>query len=101
MEITTGDNQVFIREDGRIVRHGIDFGKQYRCHMMDGILGGSMHLWNASEGIRVLHMLLGTSDEFASFQDTAEESARFNLSLVWTHLLDTVHERVDTSVESF
>ena len=100
MEITTGDDQVFIREDGRIVCHGIDFGEQYRSHMMDGIFGCSMHLRDASEGIRVLHMLLRTSDEFASFQDTAEESTRFDLSFVRAHLLDAIHERVDTSVKS-
>ena len=69
--------------------------------MMDGILGSSMHLRDTSEGVRVLYMLFRTSDEFASFQNTAEESSCFDLSFVGAHLLDAIHERVDTPVEGF
>ena len=46
-------------------------------------------------------MLLGTGYQLAAFQLFAEVGTRFYLALVWTNLLDTVHKRIYTPVESF
>ena len=60
-----------------------------------------MHLRNTTERVRILHMLAGTGDEFAAFQQLADVLACLDLSFVGTDLLDTVHEGVDTAVKGF
>ena len=101
VKVSTRNDAVFIGEDSRIVRYGIDFGQQYRRHIPDGILRGAMHLRNTTERVRILHMLAGTGDEFAAFQQLADVLACLDLSFVGTDLLDTVHEGVDTAVKGF
>ena len=39
VEISTGNDSVFVREDRWIVRDGIDFGQQYGGNVTDGIFG--------------------------------------------------------------
>ena len=46
-------------------------------------------------------MCLGLSYDFTFFQYTAECGSCLYLALVRSHLLDTIHERIKTSVESF
>ena len=60
-----------------------------------------MHLRDATERIRVLHVLLGLGYQFATRKQPAEILARLNLSAVRAYLLDAVHKRVDAAVEGF
>ena len=101
MKVSAGDDTVFIRKDGRIVRHRINLRQQNRRDIPDSILRCAMHLRNATERIRILHMLAGAGDEFAALQQFAEVLARFDLSFVGTDLLDAIHERVDATVKGF
>ena len=62
VKVSTGDDPVFIGEDGGVVRDGIDFGQQYGGNVADGIFGGAMYLWDAAEGLGILHMFLVAFD---------------------------------------
>ena len=68
VEVTARNDTVLIGEDSGIVSHGIDFRQQNGRHVTDGVFRCPMHLRDATERIRVLHMLLGTSYQLAAFQ---------------------------------
>ena len=46
-------------------------------------------------------MRFGTFDQFAACQQFTESLSRLDLSGMRAYLLDTIHKRVDTSVEGF
>ena len=100
MKVTAGDNLVLFREDCRIVGHGVDLGQQHTRDIADRIFRRPMYLRDATERIRVLHMLLRPADQFAALQYLTESVARLDLSRMRTHLLDAIHKRIDPSVES-
>ena len=62
VKVSAGDDPVFIGEDGGVVRDGIDFGQQYGGNVTDGIFGGAIYLWDAAEGLGILHMFLVAFD---------------------------------------
>ena len=68
MEITCGDDLVIIREYIGIVCDAIDLCNENIFYIEDGIVTCAMYLWDASEGVRVLHMLFGLLNNFAVFQ---------------------------------
>ena len=57
-----------------------------------------MYLWDATEGIGILHMLLGLLDEFAPIENVADVFGGVHLSLVRTHRMDGMMEGFDTSI---
>ena len=63
MEVAARDDQILIGEDGGIVGHGVELGKQDRSHVTDAVFGRPMHLWDAAERVRILHVLFGLLDE--------------------------------------
>ena len=60
-----------------------------------------MNLWDATERIGVLYVLFGLCDDFTAFQYSSECGSGFYLAFMRTHLLDTVHERIDAAVKGF
>ena len=68
VEIACRNDHILIREHGRIVRHTVDFHFYDAFHVFDRVLRGSVYLRYATEGIRVLHVLLRSAYYFAAFQ---------------------------------
>ena len=101
VEISTGNDSVFVREDRWIVRDGIDFGQQYGGNIADSVFRSTMHLRDATERVRILYVRLGTFDQFAACQQFTESLSRLDLSGMRAYLLDAIHKRVDASVEGF
>lgn len=101
VEVASRDDKVFVGEDSRVVSDRVDFCEQDGGRMTHSVFCRPVHLRDAAEGVGVLDVFLGLLDEFASFEDAAECVACLDLSFVRAHLLDAVHEGVDTSVESF
>ena len=60
-----------------------------------------MYLGNAAERVRILYMGFVLSNDFTAFQELAEIIACLDLPPMWTDLLDTIHKRIDTPIESF
>ena len=60
-----------------------------------------MHLGDAAERVRILHMGFVLSNDFTAFQEFTEIIACLDLSPVRTDLLDAIHKRIDTPIESF
>ena len=46
-------------------------------------------------------MLFGLYDDFTAFQHSSECGSGFYLAFMRTHLLDTIHERIDAAVKGF
>ena len=100
MEITTGHNKIHFREYSGIIRDRVYFCMKNISHVIHGILNGTMHLRNTSEGIRILHMLFFPGYNLAAFKQGAEYHTCLNLSFVRSNLLYTVEEWLYSSVKS-
>ena len=98
MEITSRNDEVVIGTYGGVVSCCVDFDICDRLYIAYRVLHGTMHLRYTTEGIGVLHMLLGLLDEFASFEDMADVFGCIHLALVRTHFVDGTMEWFDTSV---
>ena len=59
-----------------------------------------MHLRDATERVGVLHIDLGLADEFAAVEQFAHAGCCLNLSLVGTHGMYGMGERLDAAVIS-
>ena len=68
VEVSAGDDPVFIGEDGGVVRDGIDFGQQYGGNVADGVFRGTVYLRDATEGLEILNVFFVTFDKFAAGQ---------------------------------
>ncbi len=100
VKVSAGDDPVFIGEDGGVVRDGIDFGQQYGGNVADGVFRGTMYLRDAAEGVGSCTCACGRS--ISSLPASSLRKALPSRSVrVRAYLLDTVHKRVDASVEGF
>ena len=99
MEVAGGNHHILVGEHGGIVGNGIYFSLKHSCHVIDGILGGSMHLRDAAEGVRILHMHLRACNQLASCKQRTESLAGLDLTLMRADGLDLGHERIDTAIE--
>ena len=68
VEVSAGDDPVFIGEDGGVVRNGIDFSQQYGGNVADGVFRGTVYLRDAAEGLGILNVIFVTFDQFATGQ---------------------------------
>ena len=98
VEVASGDNQVILHEDGRVVRYGVDFAFHDGCHVHDAVFAGAVYLRHAAEGIGVLHPCLFFLLEFGTFQQGADVACRLDLSRMGTGILDLRQEGIDASV---
>ena len=62
MKVSCRDDQVLFGKNRGIIGYGIDFVPEHISHIIDGILGGSVNLGDASERIGILYMDLGPVD---------------------------------------
>ena len=100
MEVTCRDDHVLVREHCRVVGDGVDFLTEDLRHVGDGVFRSAVHLRDATERIRVLHMLFLAGYHLAAFQEVTETLSGDNLSAVMTDLMNLVVERLDAAVES-
>ena len=99
MEVSCGDYHVQVGEDGRVVGCGVDFRRYHVCNVVYGVFACSVNLWNATEGVRVLNVLLVLLDDFAAFQEFSYVSCRFDLSFMRSYLVYRVEEWFYSAVE--
>ena len=100
MEVSGRNDHVLIREHVRIVGRAVDFIADYRLHVTDIVLHGTMNLRYAAERVRVLDMLLWSAYKFASIKQFQEIVRSFQLALVTAQQMSQLIERLDTSVVS-
>ena len=101
VEVAGGNNQILVRENRRVVGHGIDFLERNPAHVFNGIFRSSVNLRDAAERIGILHMRLVTFNHLAAFQVFAESRSGIHLALVTAYLLDFRIERLDAAIKGF
>ena len=100
VEVSSGNDEIFVGADNRVVGRRVDFDVDDRFHVAKRVLHRAVHLRNATERIRVLHVDLLASDEFTAVEQFAEPTRRINLPEMRSHGVDSVSKRLNSSVES-
>ena len=98
VEVTGRDNHVLVRENIGIVRGGVNLILNHGLNVHNVVFYRAVHLRNAAETVRVLHMFLGPADEFTSFQDVHEFLAGENLPFVRAQVVGEGKEWFDAAV---
>ena len=84
--------------NGWIVGCRVDLGVNDRTHIADGVLHRTVNLRDAAERVGILHVDLGLLDELAAVKQLAHASCGVDLTLVGTHGMNSVGERLDAAV---
>ena len=99
VEVAGRDDKVVVRADGGVVGGRVDFDVYDGADIADGVFDGSVYLWHAPEGVRVLDVCLDVVDELATLKQLAHAAGSLYLSEVRTHGMHGMCERLDASVE--
>ena len=105
MEISPGDNIALrilrvCNEYQRIIDCGVHLGIEYTAAMRQRVANGAVHLWNASEGVGVLHAatLAVRLPDLAALEHASQIRRGKHLPTVWASFMNAL---VESSVGAF
>ena len=98
MEVACRDDQILVRTYRRVIGRGIDLHVNDRLDIRDGILDSPMHLRNATEGVRILHVHLGLGYQFTAPEQGIQMTRRSQLAKMRTYHVDSKVKGIDTAV---
>ncbi|CAI8260182.1 MAG: Uncharacterised protein [Flavobacteriia bacterium] len=79
MEVSSAEH-ILAREYGRVVRHRIDLPFHHALYILKCLKSSSVHLWDATERIRVLYVLFGSVETRAVRQGAPDAFSYKSLS---------------------
>src|SRR5690606_29289181 len=100
MKISSGNYNIFIHKNIRIVRHRIYFSLKSFMYKVKCIFCSAVNLRNAAEGIRILNIFLFGKSQFASLQKFQNLFGGFNLSSVRPYQMHQSIEWAHIAVKS-
>ena len=100
MEVARRDDEVVVGTDGGVVGGGVDLDVDHRFHVRERVFHRAMHLWDAAEGVGVLHIHLGLCNHLAAFEQLVHVHGGGYLSLVRAHQVYRHVEGLHAPVES-
>ena len=99
MEITPGYDAIIIRENVGVVSDAIYFSNENIINKFQSVIGSSMDLGYAPEGIGILHVLLRSFLDLTSIKEITDPFGRFDLADLGSDLMDQGIERFDAAVK--
>ena len=100
VEVTTGDDHVFVGKDNGVVGSGVDFSFNHGGNIGDGVLGGTVNLGSTTETVGVLNVFFVAGDDLAALGVATDGGGSFELSFVGTHHVKALVEGLDAAIES-